>query len=403
MNRKRILFAAAFLLIFLLLFACKDSVQGPGQTPEFIGNLSVAVFPDIGTLYTDFQFTPAVHLDGDSLADASAYQYRFDWEADGTWDTDWLDSTGVQHRYAALGKKMIRVLARDAAGAVDTAEARVYVQELVQITRNESQRYAHGNIDWSRDGSNRITFDWRGAPNWRHHIWVVDYPGGTPQPVTSAPDADSETSEHFPEWSPDGKRIAFGNDKGLAYVDLQTGQVTQLVAKDGLNVTALLPRWSPAGRWILYQHWDNKMHLFDLQQQEDSIFDDTPYVVGWSPDGQSIASIAPYGTELQIFSFPNKDLEKTYPIPFYALKVDWSPNGKWLSLGFNQHWLPDTCVVAILSAETGKVYYAQIDGLIRCWYPSWSEDGSLLAFEAEEKNSGRYAEIWAIRFPEDLD
>jgi len=35
----------------------------------------------------------------------AAYQYRFDWDADGTWDTGWLDSTAAQHRYDARARR----------------------------------------------------------------------------------------------------------------------------------------------------------------------------------------------------------------------------------------------------------------------------------------------------------
>ncbi|MBU4445251.1 MAG: hypothetical protein L6422_12210 [Candidatus Marinimicrobia bacterium] len=51
----------------------------------------------------------------------------------------------------------------------------------------------------------------------------------------------------------------------------------------------------------------------------------------------------------------------------------------------------------------GKIYTGILDGLDSKWYPTWSSDGTLIAFEAELAGSDRKNEIWAVTAPEFME
>ena len=58
----------------------------PGVTVE----AAFSVTPDHGTRLTDFEFDA-----GSSQPAGQGLEFRWDWEADGTWDTDWSTSTAA--------------------------------------------------------------------------------------------------------------------------------------------------------------------------------------------------------------------------------------------------------------------------------------------------------------------
>jgi Tol biopolymer transport system component len=152
----------------------------------------------------------------------------------------------------------------------------------------------------------------------------------------------------------------------------------------------------------MYFSSDKKIHLVDLNNSSDSIFMEGYVRFGWSPDGDRVALVPSEGPpKLVTIDFVTKSILAEYDIPFSGYKLDWSPDGKWISLGFAA--TPDSLdPLAVLNLETKQVLTIKLDGLAYCWYPSWSSDGSLLAFEAWEAGTQRRAEIFALPFPTDL-
>src|SRR5262249_28178679 len=90
----------------------------------------------------------------------------------------------------------------------------------------------------------------------RTHLWVVDVASGRSQQITSGDD----WNDVDPQWSPDGRRIAFVSDRtGRAFDDSRNTDVWVIDAAGGPppknhdHTTAdTSPRWSPDGRTIAF-------------------------------------------------------------------------------------------------------------------------------------------------------
>jgi len=91
----------------------------------------------------------------------------------------------------------------------------------------------------------------------RTHFWVVDVKNGEAKQITKGDD----WNDSDPQWSPDGKRIAFvSNRTGKEYDEDRNTDVWVINADGGGALTKISdhnesdnqPRWSPDGKWIAF-------------------------------------------------------------------------------------------------------------------------------------------------------
>jgi dipeptidyl aminopeptidase/acylaminoacyl peptidase len=105
-----------------------------------------------------------------------------------------------------------------------------------------------GDLHFSPDGSKLVyvvqSYRW----DWQPHLWVLDVANGNAHQIT--PEGNSERS---PQWSPDGKLLAFlsnRNGKTQVYaMPTDSGAATVVTARK-YGVTSF--HWSPDGRTIAY-------------------------------------------------------------------------------------------------------------------------------------------------------
>src|SRR5574341_1820317 len=161
---------------------------------------------------------------------------------------------------------------------------------LPQLTSGPS------SVAWSPD-SKSVLYSMAGS------LWRQEIDSETAQQLTNGPGYDYQ-----PDWSPDGRWVAFAryfNDAiELHLLEVATGRTFQLTAGGAVNVD---PRWSPDGTRIVFvsTSYNKRFHIFVAQVKEGQLQSvqrltgetesplprcyyskyDTEISPAWSPDG----------------------------------------------------------------------------------------------------------------------
>jgi TolB protein len=217
--------------------------------------------------------------------------------------------------------------------------------------------------DWSPNGA-KIVFTRCGSA--RCELWTVKHDGTGFRRV--GPDCLRKTScidRSSPSWSPDSKRIAFGQASDIQnerpkdpeiYVMNANGsgvrRVTDMSAGgEPYSMDLFWPIWSPDGKQLVFEvnHFaaadpPNRRAFFIIRVDGTGLRQLTPWSLNaggrpdWSPDGKLILfrtisvanrhhgnlhTIRPDGTGLKKLT--------NYPAPKTVLNGSFSPDGKWIS------------------------------------------------------------------------
>jgi Tol biopolymer transport system component len=137
---------------------------------------------------------------------------------------------------------------------------------------------------WSPDGK-QIAFG-AAMPGKRMHVYIVSADGGVPKEVTKG-----ERDESFPNWSQDGNSLFFGNGRielgasAIYQLNLKTNELTTLSGSEGMRFLRL----SPDDNYIAaLSHIDHLMLLDVKAQKWTELTQTTAYYPAWSHDGKYV-------------------------------------------------------------------------------------------------------------------
>jgi len=178
----------------------------------------------------------------------------------------------------------------------------------------------------------------------RARLWQMPVTGGPPHPLTPA---DFERHCTRPDWSPDGKTIAFRAGRGNTFTNDQPGAIWLLTLATGemkpltddQKYDDYYPHWSSDGRRLYISRVDN--HQWDI----------------WRIDLR--------GTEERITSHPTYDV---YGVP--------SPDGKFLSWNSDRDGTRNVWIIDLSKGEKGATQFTFDGGRGAMWSP----DSKWIAF-----------------------
>ena len=186
------------------------------------------------------------------------------------------------------------------------------------------------NVRLSPDGR-------RAALTLENDIWIYDLSRGTESRLTF------EDINTGPQWTPDGKRIAFRRGRGSSESNIYwkladgTGPEERLTTSQNPQLAA---SFTPDGKTLMYSEIDPKtkydLWVLPLEgQRKPQVYLQTPFNEGTgriSPDGRWVAYLSDESGRYEIYvrPFPNANGGKWQISTDGGQEISWAPNGKEL-------------------------------------------------------------------------
>jgi len=174
-------------------------------------------------------------------------------------------------------------------------------------------------------------------------------------------------ADDHPDWSPDGKWIAFHSASAppresinIFKVRSDGSQLTQLTFFNGKNYS---PRWSPDGRKLAYvtdRFWPGTdICVWDLEKKLEScpLRGAEQYSrPAWSPDGESLGYSYGIGPRSAVAFLRLKDKrEERLPYPGgAAFDLAWSPDGRHAAYTAEALGKDAQCTIQLYTLENGS-------------------------------------------------
>lgn len=217
-------------------------------------------------------------------------------------------------------------------------------------------------------------------------------------------------------WSPDGSRILVSRTGPAALLRPATiradgSGLTLLDATDVPLLSLACSTWSPDGARLACEGFNETGHdeiggLYTVRSSDGGgltrLTETRVIPVDYSPDGTQIAFFEKTNRDFGFLAVVNIDgtgIRRITPRSFAAGSASWSPDGRWIAFtaftGFSRDG-GDLYLVRPDGTDRQRIDLPKDSGLVSAGSPTWSPDGSWIAFRGFEESS-LDADVYAIR------
>ena len=263
--------------------------------------------------------------------------------------------------------------------------------ELSQLTDDAADDMSP---DWSPDG-NKIVFS--SNRNGKQHIFVMNADGSSLTPLTNSQAEDTE-----PAWAPDGKRIVFASmkdgNKDIYRMNTDGSDLRRLTNDPAIEST---PRWSIDGKIVFTSNRGGQSDVYVMDESGGNVSRLTTTGASraaWSPDGRKITFVSraselianAYWLQVYVIDADGSNLRMITRSPHSTFMPKWSANGAALAYAVEYHGArANIFEIPVQNGDPKRLTAGpKFDG-----WPSYSPDGSKLAFESNR--NGNY-EIYVM-------
>jgi dipeptidyl aminopeptidase/acylaminoacyl peptidase len=286
-----------------------------------------------------------------------------------------------QHRLSPDGERIAFIWNREELADVYVMSAKGGWPGRVSLNRISTPYWWDRAPQWSPDGR-WLAFRMNG------HVHLLDMKGGIPFKLPLPLDASAS-----PAWLPDSNRLV---------ITLRPDEFPRLYLTDrnGTFLRALTPdhgedadpRPSPDGKFVAYVHWPDDdrnrrdIRIADLASGTTRVLVGAPkmkdWFPRWSPDSQWIAFLSQRTNHNQVWLIrpDGTGLRQLTDLGTNIEEFSWSPDGTRLAIIVNRRGKLDLAVTDIKSGKTenlkvGSGVYSR---------PHWSPDGAYITVEYED-------------------
>jgi len=286
-----------------------------------------------------------------------------------------------QHRLSPDGERIAFIWNREEQADVYVMPAKGGWPSRISFTRVSAPYWWDRAPQWSPDGK-WLAFRMKG------HVHIADSRGGIPARLPLPLDASAS-----PAWLPDSNQLVItirpDEIPHLALTDREGTYVRALTRDSGEDAD---PRPSPDGKMVAYVHWPDDdrnrrdIRLVDLATGATRVLVGAPkmkdWFPRWSPDGKWIAFLSQRTDYNQVWVIrpDGTDMRQVTDLGTNVEEFSWSPDGTRLAVIVNRRGRLDLAATSLTSGKTEEVKVGR--GVYS--RPQWSPDGAHIYVEVED-------------------